>query len=120
MPSISTATGTRACSKDEESLKASPVTVAVTVAVPESLEVLTSVAPTIKVEVEVGTAVAQIPLSPLHVAKFVSVAAKNVVLCGEAVPVPMLESVPPVPTARLVVVVAVGADLPPLSEKRAE
>ena len=116
---MSNATGTRACSKDEESLKASPVAVAVTVAVPESLEVLTSVAPTITVEVEVGTEVAQIPWSPLHVAKLVSVAATNVVLRGKAVPVPMLEPVPPVPTARFVVV-AVGADVPPLSEKRAE
>lgn len=97
-----------------------PVAVAaIAVATPEALEVLASIAPTITVEVEFGTAVAQMPLSPLHVARLVSVAATTVVLRGKAVPVPMLEPVRAVPTAWFVIV-AVGADVPWLSENRAE
>jgi hypothetical protein len=91
---------------------------AVAVATLECPEVLTSVAPTTTVSVEVGIAVAQMPFSPLH-ARLVSVAATNVVLRSKAVPVPILEPVPAVPTAEFEVV-AVGADVPPLREKRAE
>ena len=116
--SISTAAGMKACSRDED--KATPFAVAVLVAAPESADLLTSVAPTITVEVDVGAAVpAQIPLSPLHVARAVSVGATNVVFRGNALPVPMLVPVPPVPTA-VFAVVDVGEDMPPLKEKRAE
>lgn len=94
--SITTTTGTRACSKDEESLMAWSVVISVALA--EWIEVLTSVATNFVVDV--GTAVpAHIPFRPLQVAKLVSVGATNVVLRGNAVPVPMLEPVPAIPTA---------------------